>query len=398
MKKNRWIWGILTGILCVILFCTRKSVFLVWIVLMAALPLVSALENWIALKKLKIALAFDGNGEKGSRVNGTVRVENQSRFGVPHLALSICMENQLNGMQKKRTEEMSIHGHTSDQIDLSFDAAHCGAIDIRIEDVWAWDIWEILGIRWKGQADTKVLVWPQMFAQQITLDGGEIQDLDAVEYAKERPGNDPGEMYDIREYQPGDRLSSIHWKLSGKLDQLMVVRPGQPLENSILLLFESNLDQLKTAESDSKYKEDVPARVDAAVTVFASICQNLLDDGFCFQVACMNEEEGRPVVCELADTNDLAGIFPRLLSSGYSGGGSCVLEQYLQMNGEMREAHCVCVSHQLPEGWQQLTDAYGCEVTLLVSDDTPAEALAEHIRKIGFSAQGYEDSLYDLSI
>lgn len=36
------------------------------------------------------------------------------------------------------------------------------------------------------------------------------------------PGDDPGETYDIREYRSGDSIRQIHWKLSGKLDDIMI--------------------------------------------------------------------------------------------------------------------------------------------------------------------------------
>ena len=37
-----------------------------------------------------------------------------------------------------------------------------------------------------------------------------------------RKGNDPSEIFDIREYVPGDDIRSIHWKLSSKTDTLIL--------------------------------------------------------------------------------------------------------------------------------------------------------------------------------
>lgn len=39
---------------------------------------------------------------------------------------------------------------------------------------------------------------------------------------RSRKGTDASEMFDIRSYVPGDDIRSIHWKLSGKTDELIV--------------------------------------------------------------------------------------------------------------------------------------------------------------------------------
>ena len=45
-------------------------------------------------------------------------------------------------------------------------------------------------------------------------------------------------MLDIREYQPGDRLQHIHWKLSAKRDNLLVKEFESNAEVSLCLLLE----------------------------------------------------------------------------------------------------------------------------------------------------------------
>lgn len=43
-----------------------------------------------------------------------------------------------------------------------------------------------------------------------------------------RPGYDPSELFDVREFQNGDRLQSVHWKLSARTDELMVKENSLP--------------------------------------------------------------------------------------------------------------------------------------------------------------------------
>ena len=48
--------------------------------------------------------------------------------------------------------------------------------------------------------------------------------------------NDQSEMYDVREYIPGDDIRSVHWKLSSKVDQLLLRQASDPTHYHVVLL------------------------------------------------------------------------------------------------------------------------------------------------------------------
>lgn len=50
-----------------------------------------------------------------------------------------------------------------------------------------------------------------------------------------RKGSDASEMFDIRDYVPGDDIRTIHWKLSGKTDELIVRQASAPSHYNIAL-------------------------------------------------------------------------------------------------------------------------------------------------------------------
>ncbi len=74
------------------------------------------------------------------------------------------------------------------------------------------------------------------------------------------------ETFQVREYAPGDSPRQIHWKLSSKLDRMIVRVAGLPLERSVLLLWE---------------RRGTPAaqESDAMAEVMAVVCQELLRQG-----------------------------------------------------------------------------------------------------------------------
>ena len=41
-------------------------------------------------------------------------------------------------------------------------------------------------------------------------------------YSREKEGDDPSEVFDIRPMRPGDRMQQVHWKLTARTGEMMV--------------------------------------------------------------------------------------------------------------------------------------------------------------------------------
>lgn len=52
------------------------------------------------------------------------------------------------------------------------------------------------------------------------------------------PGDDPSEIFGVREFRAGDKMQSIHWKLSAKSDDLLVRENSQPKACPLVFLLE----------------------------------------------------------------------------------------------------------------------------------------------------------------
>ena len=83
-----------------------------------------------------------------------------------------------------------------------------------------------------------------------------------------RKGNDLSEIYDIREYVPGDDIRSIHWKLSSKTENLILREASDPSHYNVVLLPDFGQDFMKEEQSENV--------INAAVAVGASIGQRLI--------------------------------------------------------------------------------------------------------------------------
>ncbi len=56
------------------------------------------------------------------------------------------------------------------------------------------------------------------------------------------PTGRPSEQYEIRDYRPGDPLRSVHWKLSAKVDELLVLEPVEPAYRTLAITVDRPCD------------------------------------------------------------------------------------------------------------------------------------------------------------
>ncbi len=160
----------------------------------------------------------------------------------------------------------------------------CGEIRMREVQVTCYDV---LGLCRKQLAmfrDRRIHVNPAKLDIRVFYDriaGGSVED----EWETlPRKGKDVGEVYDLREYQPGDSMRTIHWKMSAKLDELIVKENGDTLYTESFVL----LDLGRCMDSG----EPIERKVLSAVVSFAQICcRSLIDSGIRFMTAYSSQEK-----------------------------------------------------------------------------------------------------------
>ena len=92
-------------------------------------------------------------------------------------------------------------------------------------------------------------------------------------YDDEKAGPDPNEIFQIRPFHDGDRLQSVHWKLSAKSDDLMVKENSFPKACPIVFFLESSEERKRKRFSKEVSKES------AFLPIAASISFSLMDCG-----------------------------------------------------------------------------------------------------------------------
>ncbi|MEA4966093.1 MAG: DUF58 domain-containing protein [Oscillospiraceae bacterium] len=327
-------------------------------------PLCSLLLNFHVRRRLRLSVQLPTSAAKGGAVAGSVTVENRAFLPAARIYVRLAIVNDLTGETEAATLPLSVGARSSGSAEFLLQAARCGRLRVRAERPVLMDFLGILPLRVRGEAAARMTVLPDTFSPGVVPH--RFAPTREEEGAVNRRGEDRSEVFQLREYRPGDSLKEVHWKLSSKLDELIVREPSQ-IENHSLLLF---WDKRPAAS---------PAAMDALAEVAVSVSQALAELGCRFRLCWTEDGELRWE--QVDDPDGLLRAVPALLKSGRS--EACAAEPDFAGFG------CVigCTA-ALPE------KAAGGNPTWLLCTETAADAPGV----IAFTPENYEETLERLEI
>lgn len=163
------------------------------------------------------------------------------------------------------------------KIKAEYQARSVGNIRMEIGKVWCYDFLGLVALPlparyWKALEPETLLVLPRISEVPVMI-SRPSRDFagESEEHSKERGGDDPSEVFQIRDYQPGDKLRSIHWKLSAKTEEMMVREQSLPLGCPVDLY-------LDMYQPSVHHRKDETKR-DSYLQIAASISHSMVVEG-----------------------------------------------------------------------------------------------------------------------
>lgn len=163
------------------------------------------------------------------------------------------------------------------KIKAEYQARSVGNIRMELGQVWCYDFLGLVALPlperyWKELEPENLLVLPRISEVPVMV-SRQSRDFagESEEHSKKRGGDDPSEVFQIRDYQPGDKMRSIHWKLSAKTEEMMVREQSLPLGCPVELY----LDLYQPA---SHHRKDEMQR-DSYLQIIASISHSMVVEG-----------------------------------------------------------------------------------------------------------------------
>jgi hypothetical protein len=209
------------------------------LIVVILLPLISWALTLLAVRKTSVKI--EGKSSFANKEEDfTIQIvfQNRSIFPIAQAGLKFRCKNTLCGETRSEAFFMPVNSGTEQAAEYEMKSKHCGKVTVELTHVRYYDYLGIFTIRRRPKISTEVFVLSKTQFLNVMIDTSANLSTENSTYSKVKPGDDPSEIFDIRPFRSGDRLRSIHWKLSSKLDQLMVKEFSLPTDSSVLLLAE----------------------------------------------------------------------------------------------------------------------------------------------------------------
>ncbi len=275
-------------------------------VLSLALPVFSLLASLPGILTMKVRIFLQDNETLARTRKSTslpLRVEARTPWPLPtgQVRLRLTVYNTLTGTSRQEWLLLTV-GEKPLLLEHALHSTACGLVTCTITKVRACDLLGLFAfpVRVRGQDRCSAFFFPAAYSPVLTAQAVHSPDGDGERYSQTKPGDDLTELFGLREYRPGDRLSRIHWKLSQKTGRMLVKEPSLPLADCLLLLLDLN---------------GQGPEADVLLDVFATLSGFLLQEEVAHRVAYCGDQRTLAML-ELASPEDARPALEAILAAG----------------------------------------------------------------------------------
>lgn len=283
---------------------------------------------WLLFLRKQIQFAWSGMSKdprRGENAEVAIAFSNKSYLATGDVIVWYSVEDIFLKTNERKKHILSLGGRRTTLSSLSIRLRHSGTVKITVESV---RVQEPLGLFSFAvpvvQGSVTCTVMPQMEELAVCpIKNNPYAYIEEEVYSQVKPGDDPAELFGVREYVPGDRQNRIHWNLTAKQDELMVKQMGLPEEWACLLLIE--LIRPDESLSETEQAKKVNLLMDSAFSLSAS----LIREGHRHRIVWYEEREDVLFEKMIEAEEDVFAAFQAIFDTPfYEGGKTGILPRF----------------------------------------------------------------------
>lgn len=283
-------------------FCFNGYISTYVMIMVLILPFFSLLLSLPALFGIRAELSAPTSAaRKGTALPVRITLKNRSPFLSGKGSVLLTFQNTLTGEEEKE-QIFFMAGRQPLNLSHTLQSPTCGQVLCSLSRGRLSDYMGLFSLPLRISQKSSVLFYPTVYEPVLFTEQTAMPDSEGERYSQTASGNDPSELFDLREYREGDKISRIHWKLSQKSEEMLVKDFGLPLSDQLLFLLEPNGSGVEA---------------DAMLDVFCTLSAFLAQHGVPHR-AIFRDRSGSPVLREILELEESRSILEELLLAGRS--------------------------------------------------------------------------------
>ncbi len=292
--------------------------------------------------------------------------------------------NQSN-VQKSNTLNSNVqNSSTSRNITIDLDSEYCGKYEVTIMYV---KIFDLLGMSYKKIVKNLKNV---LYIYPVSVAIGSVSDAQRVNYEKERYFSNKkntvlSEILQYREYQPGDNLRHINWKLSDRFGEMLVREFDTPTDNQVLVTFD--IENVISNQSNGSKEQSANAALSVqdsklskslVYSAIMSISASYIDKGIFHQVGWYRATDRHSIYKNMYRMEDLYGVIRQIFDdNGEAKSRSASIVTLIKSGNINKYAKVVYITNHIDKKVQDQIRLYGNIQLVLLDEKSIGESFSE---------------------
>lgn len=288
------------------------SLALLLFIVTLALPLFLFLLLLLARVLTKITVEPpNALATKGQAVSMKIHLKNLSFIALPTLRATVTYYGAFSSEPEKTEISFPLHALTTQTSSFDIKSEHVGVVKVSINNIYMYDYFRLFRFKYKINQNYEITFLPEILPLTLDIRPNTLLGVDSDIFSKSKKGDDPSEVFAIRDYVGGDKLNRIHWKLSSKADNLMVKDYSLPINNSISIIPEL------ASEKGENLLNDLDAVLETTINLSAFLCEAEIIHHICWY----DPKGARFFDEEIKNTDDMFAALGLILAGGIDNQG-----------------------------------------------------------------------------
>lgn len=285
MLVNWLLYLVVMGVLTVSASVFSERVFVVLLVFGLMVPVVSLFSVFLFRRRFVATLHADTEAcHSGEEFRFHILLTNHGFLPCGNVGITVTNEDVLFRRKETMKKNVAVSGKSKSRSDMAMYVTHCGRLQLTLRSVRLFAPFGLFSTH--ARIENAVTVF-DVYPDNVEIATLPVREnpfayIAEEEYSKTRPGDDPSELFGVREYRPGDKQNRIHWNLTAVRDELIVKELGLPVDTATLLMLDCY--ELPHRDGEELY--------DTLMTTVSSLARTLIAGHKVFYLAWMNDFDG----------------------------------------------------------------------------------------------------------
>ena len=215
---------------------TNSAAALVLAVLIAVAPLASVAIGVFCAARAKLAFELAPSCVVGHQLEMRISVTRPVLLR-SQIELVFECRNSLTGETFELPASLAPSSIKTDTYLLAVPTGACGHASLAVKSARVVDPLGFSAPLVRGAVySTSYVVYPRLVDFDIDAAHAAHHSFTGMAYDHYKAGQDQSEVFEMRDFRDGDSLKSVHWKVSARLDDLVVREASHPMDYDIVLL------------------------------------------------------------------------------------------------------------------------------------------------------------------